>query len=134
MRPIKEIRTAIRDAFHSINEVETQYYQQALDDSQEWGKRFGAGLSKQDDESFRTSVFVLKYATLALKAVTEVLKQANFVARIENCFVDPDTGALYDWRIATLNEIRAEAHRSIVDRTYTLTNKITVRDLSTLED
>ena len=134
MRPIKEIRTAIRDAFHSINEVETQYYQQAFDVSQEWGKRFGAGLSKQDDESFRTSVFVLKYATLALKAVKEVLKQANFVARIENCAVDPDTGALYDWRISTLNSIRFDAHRSIVERTYTLTDKITVHDLSTLED
>ena len=134
MRPISEIRTTIRKVFHSIETVETSYYQEALDVSLDWGKRFGAGLSKQDDENFRTSVFVLKYATLALKAVKEILKQTNFAARIENCAVDPDTGALYDWRISTLNSIRFEAHRSIVDRTYTLTNKITVHDMSTLED
>jgi hypothetical protein len=133
MRPISKVRSEIRDVFHSIKEVETSYYQQALDVSLDWGKRFATGLPKNDLVTFQDYVFALKYATLALKAVKADLKKTNNITRMENCAVDPDTGTLRDWRIAVLNEIRFETHRDIVDWDSRYP-RITVADMSSLED
>lgn len=133
MRPISQVRTEIRDVFHSIEKIETTFYQVALETSLEWQKRFAYGTTKQDSEMFRDYVFALRYATLALLAVKDELKRTNYFTRMENCAVDPDTGALYDWRIATLNSIRNEAHRDIVEWDTRFT-RITVGDMRTLEE
>lgn len=82
---------------------------------------------------FRDYVFALRYATLALLAVKDELKRTNYFTKMENCVVDPDTGVLYDWRIATLNSIRSEAHRDIVEWDTRFT-RITVGDMRTLEE
>ena len=133
MRPISQVRSEIRDVFHSIEKVETTFYQVALETSLDWQKRFAYGTTKQDSEMFRDYVFALKYATLALLAVKAELKRTNYFTRMENCVVDPDTGALYDWRISTLNSIRSEAHRDIVEWDTRFT-RITVGDMKTLEE
>lgn len=133
MRPISQVRTEIRKVIHSIEKIETTFYQVALETSLAWQKRFAYDAAKQDSEMFRDYVFALRYATLALLAVKDELKRANYCTRMENCAVDPDTGALYDWRIATLNDIRGEAHQGIVgwDARFT---RITVGDMRTLEE
>lgn len=133
MRPISQVRSEIRDVFRSIGKVETTFYQVALEVSLDWQKRFAYGTTKQDSEMFRDYVFALRYATLALLVVKDDLKRTNYFTRMENCAVDPDTGALYDWRIATLNGIRGEAHRDIVEWDTRFT-RITVGDMRTLEE
>ena len=133
MRPISQVRSEIRNVFHSIEKVETTFYLVAQEASLAWQKRFAYGTTKQDSEMFRDYVFALRYATLALVAVKDELKRANYFTRMENCVVDPDTGALYDWRIATLNSIRDEAHRDIVEWDTRFT-RITVGDMRTLEE
>jgi len=133
MRPISQVRSEIRDVFHSIEKVETTFYQVALETSLAWQQRFAYGTTKQDSEMFRDYVFALRYATLALLAVKDELKRTNYFTRMENCVVDPDTGALYDWRISTLNSIRIEAHRDIVEWDTRFT-RITVGDMKTLEE
>lgn len=133
MRPISQVRKEIHDVFHSIGEVNTTYYQVALEVSLDWQKRFAYGTTKQDSEMFRDYVFALRYATLALLTVKDDLKRTNYFTRMENCAVDPDTGVLYDWRIATLNKIRDEAHRDIVEWNTRFT-RITVGDMQTLEE
>lgn len=133
MRPISQVRTEIRKVFHSIEKIETTFYQVALETSLAWQKRFAYDIPKQDSEMFRDYVFALRYATLALLAVKDELKRSNYFTRMENCAVDPDTGALYDWRIATLNSIRSEAHRDIVEWDTRFT-RITVGDMRTLEE
>lgn len=132
MRPISQVRTEIRKAFHSIGKVETTVYMVAQETSLDWQKRFAYDATTQDSEMFRDYVFALRYATLALLAVKEELKRANYFTRMENCVVDPETGALYDWRIATLNSIRNEAHRDIVEWD-TRFSRITVGDMQTLD-
>lgn len=137
MRPISQVRKEIRDVLLSIGERDTEvctYYQVALEVSLDWQKRFASDATKQDSEMFRDYVFALRYATLVLLTVKDVLKRTNYFTNIENCVVDPDTGALYDWRIATLNSIRIEAHRDIVDWNTPRLTKITVGDLRTLEE
>ena len=119
MRPISQVRKEIHDVFHSIGEVDTTYYQAALEISLAWQKRF--------------YVFALRYATLALLAVKDELKRTNYFTSMGNCVVDPETGVLYDWRIATLNSIRSEAHRDIVEWDSRFT-RITVGDMRTLEE
>ena len=133
MRPISQVRKEIHDVFHSIGEVDTTYYQAALEISLAWQKRFAYDITKQDSEMFRDYVFALRYATLALLAVKDELKRTNYFTRMENCAVDPDTGVLYDWRISTLNSIRNEAHRDIVEWDTRFT-RITVGDMRTLEE
>ena len=133
MRPISQVRTEIRDVFHSIGKVNTTYYAVAQETSLAWQKRFAYDITKQDSEMFRDYVFALRYATLALLTVKDELKRTNYFTRMENCAVDPDTGALYDWRIATLNSIRSEAHRDIVEWDTRFT-RITVGDMRTLEE
>ena len=133
MRPISQVRSEIRDVFHSIEKIETTFYQVALETSLAWQKRFAYGTTKQDSKMFRDYVFALRYATLALLAVKDELKRTHYFTKMENCVVDPDTGALYDWRIATLNDIRNEAHRDIVEWDTRFT-RITVGDMRTLEE
>lgn len=133
MRPISQVRTEIRDVFHSIEKIKTTFYQVALETSLAWQKRFAYDITKQDSEMFRDYVFALRYATLALLAVKDELKRTNYFTSMGNCAVDPDTGALYDWRIATLNSIRGEAHRDIVEWDTRFT-RITVGDMRTLEE
>jgi hypothetical protein len=137
MRPISQVRKEIRDVLLSIGELETEvatYYQAALEVSLEWQKRFASDATKQDSEMFRDYVFALRYATLVLLTVKDELKRTNYFTRIENWVVDPDTGVLYDWRIATLNGIRDEAHRDIVDWNTPRLIKISVGDMMTLEE
>lgn len=136
MRPISQVRKEIHNVFHSIGEVDTTYYQVALEVSLDWQKRFAYDATKVASEMFRDYVFALRYATLALLTVKGELKRTNYFTRIEDCAVDPDTGALYDWRIATLNRIRDEAHRDIVDWDAHATQfpRITVDDMKTLEE
>lgn len=133
MRPISQVRSEIRDVFHSIEKIETTFYQVALETSLAWQKRFAYDTTKQDSEMFRDYVFALRYATLALLAVKDELKRTNYFTKMENCVVDLDTGVLYDWRIATLNSIRSEAHRDIVEWDTRFT-RITVGDMRTLEE
>lgn len=137
MRPISQVRKEIRDVLLSIGELDTEvgtYYQAALEVSLDWQKRFASNTTKQDSETFRDYVFALRYATLVLLTVKDELKRTNYFTRIENCVVDPDTGVLYDWRIATLNAIRNEAHRGIVDWNTPRLIKISVGDMRTLEE
>ena len=136
MRPISQARKEIRDALLSIGELDTEvstYYQAALEVSLDWQKRFAYNTTKQDSDMFRDYVFAFRYATLVLLTVKDVLKRTNYFTNIENCVVNPDTGALYDWRIATLNGIRDEARRDIVEWD-TRFNRITVGDMKTLEE
>lgn len=133
MRPISQVRAEIRKVFHSIEKVETTFYAVAQETSLDWQKRFAYDATKQDSEMFRDYVFALRYATLALLAVKDELKRTNYFTKMENCAVDPDTGVLYDWRIATLNDIRNEAHRDIVEWDGRVT-RITVGDMRTLEE
>lgn len=133
MRPISQVRTEIRKAFHSIGKAETTVYMVAQETGLAWQKRFAYDTTKQDGEMLRDYVFALRYATLALLAVKDELKRTNYVTGMENCVVDPDTGALYDWRIATLNDIRSEAHRDIVEWDARFA-RITVGDMKTLEE
>ncbi len=85
MRPISQVRKEIRDVFHSIGEVDTTYYQVALEVSLDWRKRFAYGTTKQDSEMFRDYVFALRYATLALLTVKDDLKRTNYFTKMENC-------------------------------------------------
>lgn len=136
MKPISQARKEIRDALLSIGELDTEvstYYQVALEVSLDWQKRFAYNTTKQDSDMFRDYVFAFRYATLVLLTVKDALKRTNYFTNIENCVVDPDTGALYDWRIATLNGIRDEARRDIVEWD-TRFNRITVGDMKTLEE
>lgn len=133
MRPISQVRTEIRDVFRSIEKEETTYYQTAHEVSLEWQRRFAYDATKQDSELLRDYVFAFKYATLALLAVKDELKRTNYFTRMENCAVNPDTGALYDWRISTLNDILYEADRGIVDWDTRFT-RITMGDMKTLEE
>ena len=133
MRPISQVRTEIRKVFHSIEQIETTVYMAAQETSLDWQKRFAYGTTKQDSEMFRDYVFALRYATLALLAVKDELKRTNYFTSMGNCVVDPETGVLYDWRIATLNSIRSEAHRDIVEWDTRFT-RITVGDMRTLEE
>lgn len=133
MRPISQVRTEIRDVFHSIEKEETTFYQVAHKVSLEWQRRFAYDATPMDSDMFRDYVFALRYATLALLAVKDDLKRTNYFTRMENCAVDPDTGALYDWRISALNSIRYEAHRDIVDWDARFA-RITMGDMKTLEE
>lgn len=136
MRPISQSRKEIRDALLSIGELDTEvstYYQAAFEVSLDWQKRFAYNTTKQDSDMFRDYVFAFRYATLVLLTVKDALKRTNYFTKIENCVVNPDTGALYDWRIATLNGIRDEARRDIVEWD-TRFNRITVGDMKTLEE
>ena len=136
MRPISQVRKEILEVLLSIGELKTEvstYYQAALEVSLDWQKRFAYNTTKQDSEMFRDYVFAFRYATLVLLTVKDVLKRTNYFTNIENCVVNPDTGALYDWRIATLNGIRDEARRDIVEWD-TRFNRITVGDMKTLEE
>lgn len=134
MRPISQVRTEIRDVFHSIDKEETTSYQAAHEVSLEWQRQFAYDATPMDSgERFRDYVFALRYATLALLAVKDELKRTNYFTRIENCAVDPDTGLLHDWRISTLNSIRDEAHRGIVDWDARFA-RITMGDMKTLEE
>ena len=136
MRPISQVRTEILEVLLSIGELKTEvstYYQAALEVSLDWQKRFAYNTTKQDSDMFRDYVFAFRYATLVLLTVKDVLKRTNYFTNIENCVVNPDTGALYDWRIATLNGIRDEARRDIVEWD-TRFNRITVGDMKTLEE
>ena len=136
MRPISQVRKEILEVLLSIGELKTEvstYYQAALEVSLDWQKRFAYNTTKQDSEMFRDYVFAFRYATLVLLTVKDVLKRTNYFTKIENCVVDPDTGALYDWRIVTLNSIRDEAHRDIVEWDTRFT-RITVGDMKTLEE
>jgi hypothetical protein len=119
--------------FHSIEKIETTFYLVALETSLAWQKRFAYDTTKQDSEMFRDYVFALRYATLALLAVKDEHKRTNFYTSMGNCVVDPETGVLYDGRIATLNSIRSEAHRDIVEWETRFT-RITVGDMRTLEE
>jgi hypothetical protein len=137
MRPISQVRKEIYDVLLNIGELETEigtYYQAALEVSLDWQKRFAYNTTKQDSEMFRDYVFALRYATLVLLTVKDELKRTNYFTRMENCVVDPDTGVLYDWRIATLNGIRMEAHRDIIDWSTPRSAGISVGDLRTLEE